>query len=156
MEPDPSARETAPPDTAEIRDLLDRLVDAWNRGDADAYGACFTDDATYVTYVGTVYRGRADLAAAHDALFRGFVKGTRLVYDLVDLHFPTLDTATVVTRGDTYKRRPGRLGKVQTYAVVRELDGAWRIAAFHNTARRAVVEAVCFALLPGSRPKRYG
>ncbi|WP_460917032.1 SgcJ/EcaC family oxidoreductase [Plantactinospora veratri] len=47
------------------------------------------------------------------------------------------DTAVLTGRGDTYKgRRPRRLGKVQTYLLVREEDGRWRIAAFHNTKRR--------------------
>ncbi|NUP83394.1 MAG: SgcJ/EcaC family oxidoreductase, partial [Nonomuraea sp.] len=45
-----------------VRDLFAAMEDAWNRGDADAFAACFTADATYTTFMGTVYRGRADVA----------------------------------------------------------------------------------------------
>jgi hypothetical protein len=56
-------------------------------------------------------------------------------------------------RGDTYKgRRPEKLGKVQTYTLVREGDGQWRIAAFHNTKRKPLMEAASFRFAPGLVP----
>ncbi|MFF5532961.1 hypothetical protein ACFY71_10815 [Streptomyces cinerochromogenes] len=59
----------------------------------------------------------------------------------------------VTGRGDTYKgSRPRRLGKVQTYTLVREADGEWRIAAFQNTKRRPLMEAVSFRFAPGLVP----
>lgn len=45
-----------------------------------------------------------------------------------------------------------RLGKVQTYVLVRESDGRWRIAAFQNTKHRRLAEAVSFRFAPGTRP----
>ncbi|MGW1349540.1 SgcJ/EcaC family oxidoreductase [Streptomyces sp. NPDC002409] len=51
--------------TTEIRALLDRARAAWNRGDGTAYGDCFTDDATDVTFTGTVYRGGQEIGRAH-------------------------------------------------------------------------------------------
>ena len=59
------------------------------------------------------------------------------------------------SRGDTYKgRRPAdcKLGKVQTYAVVRADDGHWRIAAFHNTKRKPLMERISFRFAPGTKP----
>lgn len=44
-------------DTAAVTAVLTDLVRAWERHDADAYGALFTEDATYITYIGTFYRG---------------------------------------------------------------------------------------------------
>jgi uncharacterized protein (TIGR02246 family) len=40
-----------------------RLVAAWNRGDAHAFGRAFTRSATYVTGAGRIVRGRAAIAA---------------------------------------------------------------------------------------------
>ncbi|WP_406282266.1 SgcJ/EcaC family oxidoreductase [Embleya sp. NBC_00896] len=140
--------------TAEITALLDSLADAWARGDGAAYGAGFTPDASYVAYFGTLYRGAEEIGAAHQELFANFLKGTRLGYEIVDIRFhgPNADVAVVVTRGDTYKREPGRPGKVQTYTVVRDRDGRRRVAAFQNTARKTLLEALTFRFAPAAKP----
>src|ERR1044071_4474387 len=105
---------------------------------AAAAEAWATDDATYVTVVGTLYRGREEIARAHQALFDKFRKGSVLVDDIADIRFLGADTAVVTSRGDVAKRggRPAKLSKVQTYTLVRVADGEWRIAAFHNTKRK--------------------
>lgn len=140
-------------DRTAVLGVIDRLVEAWGRHDADAYGACFTADATYVTYVGTCYQGRDEIAESHRTLWARFLAGTRLADEVRDVRFPAPGTAVVTGRGDTYKgRRPGRLHKVQTYVLVREADGEWRIAAFQNTRRRPLLEAVSFRSAPGLVP----
>ncbi len=139
---------------AAIRQLLARLEDAWARGDGKAYGAEFTADATYVTFVGTVYRGAAEIGAAHQVLFDKFLRGTKLAGHLEEIRFVSDGVAVVASRGDVYKghRPPARLGKVQTYTVVREADGQWRVAAFHNTKRRRLLEAISFRFAPQTAP----
>ncbi|SCF10992.1 conserved hypothetical protein [Micromonospora viridifaciens] len=140
----------------EVCKVLDQLVDAWGRGDADAYGAVFTDDATYTTYVGTHYQGRRDITDSHRALFGGFVKGTKLADSYLDIRFHGPGTAIVTSRGDTYegqRPQPAELSKTQTYTLVREDDGTWRIAAFHNTKRQPVMERISFLISPQTRPE---
>ncbi|WP_327307230.1 SgcJ/EcaC family oxidoreductase [Streptomyces sp. NBC_01298] len=150
---------------ASVRTVLDRLVSAWERHDAEAYGALFTEDATYITYVGTFYRGRRDIVASHRALFAGFLKGTRLADEVLDIRLYGPDVAVVNGRGDTYKgKRPAKLTKIQTYTLVRDAvagagagagagaDGEWRIAAFQNTKRRPLMEAVSHRLAPDLVP----
>ncbi|WP_327675146.1 SgcJ/EcaC family oxidoreductase [Kitasatospora sp. NBC_00458] len=148
-------------DRAAVRALLERAREAWDRGDGTAYGELFTADATDVTYVGTVYRGGPEIGRAHQALFESFLKGTRLALEVAELRFHGPDTAVAVTVGDTYKgRRPGRLGKVATYTLVRERAGGeeadgeavWRIAAVQKTGHRRLMEAVSFAARPATRP----
>ncbi|WP_431040488.1 SgcJ/EcaC family oxidoreductase [Streptomyces sp. P1-3] len=136
-----------------VRALLDGLTDAWNRGDGAAYGARFTDDATYVTYIGTVYRGGDEIGAAHQALFDSFLKGTRLASEVDGIRFYGPDVAVVITRGDTYKGTLGKLTKVQTYTVIRQANGEWRVAAFQNTKHKSLMEAFNFTVQPGARPQ---
>lgn len=134
---------------------LASLVDAWDAHDAEAYGALFTEDATYTTFVGTHYQGRQDIADAHEALFAGFLKDTRLADSILDIRFLTADTAVVTSRGDTYTGdRPAarKLSKVQTYTLVRRPAGQWQVAAFHNTKRRPVMERISFLFSPDTRP----
>ncbi|MDD9381804.1 SgcJ/EcaC family oxidoreductase [Streptomyces sp. ZAF1911] len=139
--------------SASVRVVLDRLVEAWERHDAEAYGELFTEDATYITYVGTFYRGRNDIADSHRTLFAGFLKGTRLADEILDVRFYGPDVAVVNGRGDTYKgKRPTKLTKIQTYTLVREPDGSWRIAAFQNTKRKPLMEAVSYRFAPGLVP----
>ncbi|MEW1892933.1 hypothetical protein [Streptomyces sp. NBC_00523] len=42
---------TTTEDTTAVHALLHRSAAAWAAGDGAAYGACFTEDATDVTYV---------------------------------------------------------------------------------------------------------
>ena len=50
-------------DAAELSSLVNRLVDAWNQGDARAFAALFTPAAEYVTGAGERIRGREAIAA---------------------------------------------------------------------------------------------
>ncbi|MQY03331.1 SgcJ/EcaC family oxidoreductase [Actinomadura macrotermitis] len=134
----------------EIHALLQRTQDAWNRGDGAAYGACFTDDATDVTFVGTVYHGGEEIGRAHQALFDSFLKGTRLFVQVDDVRCYG-DTAIVVTRGAVAKSEPKRLDKLATYTLVR-VDGAWRIAAVQKTKHKSLMEAVSFRFQPATKP----
>jgi uncharacterized protein (TIGR02246 family) len=147
-----SRAEITEPDIAAIRGLLTRSQDAWNRGDGAAYGACFTADATDVTFAGTVYRGATEVGRAHQALFNSFLKGTRLSLDILEVRRYGTDTAVVVTRGDVAKRAPSRLGKLATYTLVRDSDGQWRIAAVQKTQHKRLLEAISFRFQPATRP----
>ncbi|WP_433626878.1 SgcJ/EcaC family oxidoreductase [Nocardia sp. CA-120079] len=138
-------------DTQAIEAVLAQLVDAWGRGDADAYGTVFTEDATYTSFLGTLYRGRADIVASHRALFGSVLKGTRLADDIVDIRFYGPDTAVVNSHGDTYKGKPKQLTKTQTYTMVRR-DGRWLIAAFQNTKRNKLMERITYLSTPAARP----
>ncbi|MCP2343065.1 SgcJ/EcaC family oxidoreductase [Actinomadura rupiterrae] len=140
-------------DVAAIVSVLERLTAAWDAGDGAAYGAEFTGDATYITYVGTLYQGADEIGRAHQVLFDSFIKGTKLASETLSVRLTGPDSALVVTRGATYKGgdRPAKLDKVQTYSMVRE-DGSWKVAAFQNTKRKPLMEAVSFRFQPASKP----
>jgi uncharacterized protein (TIGR02246 family) len=142
-------------DTTAIRALVEFSQDAWNRGDGAAYGACFTADATDVTYVGTVYHGGEEIGRAHQALFDSFLKGTRLVVDILEIRCYGIDTAVVVTRGESSKGEPKKLGKLATYTVIRDVDGQWRIAAVQKTQHKPLMETVSFKFQPATRPAAH-
>jgi uncharacterized protein (TIGR02246 family) len=116
---------TADDETA-IRAVLARLYDAWARGDAEAYAACFTEQSDYITYNGMHLRGRSENAGLHRALFRGVLKGTTLSAEIESLELLSSDAAIVHTIGS------GRKTSYQTYIVVR-FDTGWLIRSFQNT-----------------------
>ncbi|MEV6243817.1 SgcJ/EcaC family oxidoreductase [Lentzea sp. NPDC051838] len=138
-------------DEAGVRALFAKLADAWSRGDGAAYGECFTDDATYVAWVGTIYRGGKDIGRTHQVLFDTFLKNTKIVgQDEPEIRFYGQDAAVVTTRGDVGKKAKAP-SKVQTTVVVRQ-DGEWKIAAFQNTKRHSILETISFRFQPGIRP----
>lgn len=150
----PSGAAASPQSLPEVCGLLDRLTAAWAAMDADAFGAVFTEDATYTSYIGTHYQGRTDIVEGHRAGFASFLKGTKLADSYLDIRFYGPDTAVVTSRGDTYdgaRKSAAELSKVQTYTVVRQ-HGDWRIAAFQNTKRQNVMERISFLWAPGTKP----
>ena len=143
---------TTQSDLTAIQAVLQQSQEAWNRGDGATYGACFTADATDVTFVGTVYHGGDEIGRAHQALFDSFLKDTRLTLEILEIRRYGADAAVVVTRGDVAKGTPRRLGKLATYTVVRDSDDRWRIAAVQKTQRKPLMEAISFKFRPATKP----
>ena len=83
---------------------------------------------------------------------QSFLKGTRLASQTISIQFFGADVAVALTRGDTYRKRPRGLRKVQTFTLVRQGDGRWKIAAFQNTMRKPLMEAISFRFKPASKP----
>lgn len=134
----PGGRATA--DDA-IRALFDRQCRTWGDGDAGAYGECFTADADYVSYDGTLARGRAAIVAAHDQLFRGVLAGSALVGQVESIRYLRPDLAVVHATGSVLmpwrSKLPKRRLSRQTLVAVATPDG-WRFAALHNGRVRPV------------------
>ena len=128
-------------DEAQILALFDDLLADWGRGDGEAYGSHFTEDADYVAFDGTRTRGRAEISASHQMLFDKWLKGTRLTGRVLSTKFLRTDVALVHATGGTVmpgKTKPSpERDSVQTLLAVREVDG-WHFAAFHNSRVRPI------------------
>jgi uncharacterized protein (TIGR02246 family) len=46
-----------------------QLLEAWNRRDADAFAAAFTDDGSCVGFDGSMMNGRAEIASTLGGIF---------------------------------------------------------------------------------------
>jgi uncharacterized protein (TIGR02246 family) len=128
-------------DEAQIRVLFEDLLGDWGRGDGEAYGSRFTEDADYLAFDGTPTRGRRDISSSHQQLFDKFLNGTRLTGRILTIKFLRPDVAIVHATGGTIMRgktkpSPER-ASIQTLVAVRE-DEEWRFAAFHNCRVRPI------------------
>lgn len=128
-------------DAQEIDAVLDRMVTAWNAGDAHAYAAEFTEDATYVIYAGIAYQGREEIERSHVPVFETYQRGSRMTMKVLSTTHLSDDVVVVLTEGGLSRRGPARLNKVQTFTLVRHGDG-WRCAAFQNTRKNRAMIAV--------------
>jgi uncharacterized protein (TIGR02246 family) len=140
-------------DTAQLQDLFDRTLAAWDSADAAAFGAAFTEDADYITFVGTHYRGRAKIADMHDALWHKYLKGSRLAGRITGIRFVGPDVAVLTSVGKVRKNRFAgtKPDKVQTYVAVRGDDG-WRFTVFHNCTRKPLLEWISARTEPRLAP----
>ena len=82
-------------DEREVRQLVDRLSENWARGDAQAYGAEFTDDCDYVAFDGMQFRGPTEPTEHLAQLFDTVLKDSRLEGEVESVRFVTPDAAVV-------------------------------------------------------------
>jgi uncharacterized protein (TIGR02246 family) len=129
-------------DEGAIRAIHQRMIDAWNAGDAVAFAAPFTDEANFVAFEGTHLKGRREIAAFHQQIFDTVVKGMRLQGEVKFVRFLSAALAVmhsvvrVTLQGQT-EASPSRDSMQLT--VVAKRDGEWRSEGLMN-ARRLTTE----------------
>jgi uncharacterized protein (TIGR02246 family) len=130
------AQITAEDDEA-IRELLDRMRDAWACGDGAAYASVFSEDARYVNAPGTRIVGRQAIADSHQRIFTSLFRSTRLgsMYpaelqpvapNVVLVHA----SGAVLFAGENEHGVPPN-GLITMVAV--GAPGPWRFVSFSNT-----------------------
>src|SRR5271156_1757775 len=82
-------------DETSIERLLSEMSDAWNCGDARAYGAHFQADGTFTNVNGTLHIGRDEFDCRHEEIFQGIFKGTKLALTTRRLRFIRPDVAVM-------------------------------------------------------------
>ena len=131
---------------AGIQELLDELVDAWNRGDANAFGARYRSDATFTNVNGGFYVGRDEFNLRHAEVLRGVLKGTTLALTVrtlrlvrPDVAIVDLDVGILGCRARPPGVQTGPNGALRTclLMVLTRDSGKWFIAAYHNVWRSA-------------------
>jgi uncharacterized protein (TIGR02246 family) len=142
--------DTGTPGEAAVRELFGALLGDWDRGDGESYGSRFTEDADYVAFDGSHTIGRREIAASHQRLFDGWLKGSRLTGRVRSVKLLGPDVALVHATGGTIlrgKKKPApERGSIQTLVAVRR-DGGWRFAAFHNSRVRPINRGFATVLL---------
>lgn len=132
--------------------LFEQMLAAWTAGDAEAYGACFTEDSDYVSYDGAHARGRKTMVDNHDHLFRGVLTGSALVGELESIRYLRPDVAVLHATGSVLmpwrSRLPRRRASRQTIVAV-DTEAGWKVGALHNGRVRPVTIPA-----PGSPPAR--
>jgi uncharacterized protein (TIGR02246 family) len=112
--------------------FLNRVRDAWDAGDAEAYAALFAADASYVIFLGDALSGREEIRRTHHDVFTRWQKGTRMAIRPIDVRMVGADIAVAVTIGGIGTGDTIPFDKFQTY-VLRRRDGRWECVAFQNT-----------------------
>jgi uncharacterized protein (TIGR02246 family) len=122
-----------------------RMTEAWNRGDAAGFFADFAEDAVSAEVEGTIFRSRAEMIAAQEAMFGTALKGSRLVHGEVPFALIISPGVGVVHARVTLlmpgedEAPPARVS-MQLFVVVWR-DDRWLVAAMEN-ARLLSIESM--------------
>jgi uncharacterized protein (TIGR02246 family) len=120
-----------------VDQLLGEIAEAWNAGDARAYGARYCLEGTFTNTNGTIDAGRDDVVRTAEEAFQGVLAGTKVSLAVRKLRLIRLDVAVadLDTRVSGMQAAGnGPVGEVrisQMLVLVKE-DGRWWITAQHN------------------------
>ena len=108
---------------------LERIRTAWDAGDAAAFAAQFTEDATYVIWSGDPLMGPSEIERVHINALR---RGTRMKIKVLSINPLTDDVAIVLTAVGVGKDKLIHYGNPQTLTMIRRSE-RWLCTAFQNT-----------------------
>jgi uncharacterized protein (TIGR02246 family) len=124
-------------DENSIRQLQTSQADAWNRHDAAAYAALFTEDGDCVNVVGWRWKGRAQIESKLTAAFAFVFHESQLTIADTSVRFlsPTIAVAHVSWTMTGAKVPPGMPEPKQgiEIQVLQKKSGHWLIESFQNT-----------------------
>jgi uncharacterized protein (TIGR02246 family) len=132
---------TGAADEAAIRRLMDNLVAAWNRGDAESFSARYRDDGTFTNVFGALHVGREEFLRRHAEVFRGFLQGTTITMGVRKLRFVRPDVAVLdadmayagfQTLPAGVQAMPDGLVHSSLLMVLAKDGSDWWIDAYHN------------------------
>ncbi len=130
-------------DEQAIRALVARQVEAWNRGDAAAYGADCAEDVVLVNIVGMRLEGRAGFDASHARIFSTIFAGSTLGMEVEAIRPLGSGAAVVETLASVRGFRalppgieppPDGVLRTRLLQVLERQEGAWRVRCYHNVA----------------------
>ena len=127
-------------DKAAIRDVVGtQQADAWNKHDAKAYAALFTEDGDCVNVVGWWWKSRAEIEQKLTAAYLFVFKESVLTIkdSDIDVKFLASDIAVAhvrwtMTGARTPKGIPEPQQGIQTQ-ILKKQSGKWLVAEFQNT-----------------------
>jgi uncharacterized protein (TIGR02246 family) len=122
-----------------IGKTIEQFTDAWNKHDAHAFAAIFTQDADFTNVAGMHAKGRADIEAFHSPTFASIFKDSHLSATVRSNRMLTPEIAAVDVdwqmtgvKGPDGAARPDRHGLADLIMTKRS-GGKWLVEVMHNT-----------------------
>ncbi|GAA1390768.1 SgcJ/EcaC family oxidoreductase [Kitasatospora putterlickiae] len=123
-------------DEAAINAVLGATYQAWEANDADAFVAHYNEDATAIL-PGSLRDSREVIRATMAKGFEGPLKGSSTYNRQLSLRFLGDSAAIVVSESGILFAGESEVPdnrKINATWVLEKKDGAWHIAAYHNSA----------------------
>ena len=122
-----------------ITAVFERMNAAWNAHDMNAFGALFTDDASFVNIFGHRMVTRAKIIVHHDVIHKRQFRDTTISTEQLEIQRLADDVAVAFLTWRLEDARdprtdepvPATTGTIT--ATLRRDDTGWSIATLHNT-----------------------
>jgi uncharacterized protein (TIGR02246 family) len=126
-------------DAAALAALPQRIVDAWEAHDPDAFAAVFAEDGSMIL-PGVYCKGRGQIRTFMAEGFAGRYRGTRITGEPMDLRLLSDSSAVLLTQGGVLA--PGETAvddrrAIRASWVAVKRAGQWQLAAYQNSPRDA-------------------
>lgn len=126
-------------EVATVAALPQRIVDAWEAHDPDAFAAVFTEDGSMIL-PGVYCKGRSEIRTFMAEGFSGQYRGTRITGKPIDLRLLNDSSAVLLTQGGVLA--PGETDvddrrAIRASWVAVKQGGEWQLAAYQNSPRDA-------------------
>jgi uncharacterized protein (TIGR02246 family) len=112
------------------------IAEAWNAGDARAYGARYCRDGTFTNTDGTLDLGRDEVVRTAEEAFQGVLAGTKFSTAVRKVRLVRPDVA-VVDLDTRVSGMPGGEVRISQMLVLLQEDDRWWITAQHNVMQSA-------------------
>ena len=128
-------------DEAAIRSIVQSEAEAWNRGDAEAFGAHYAENGDFTNVIGQQLYGRKAFVAQHALIFSTIYKGSHNEFTVSKITFLRPDVALVDIDGTLsgatamppgLKANEDGTMHVKLLEVMTKEKDSWVVAAFHN------------------------
>jgi len=123
---------------AAVKQTVNSFFDAFNKHDAQAVAANFTEDADFINVLGVTTPGRKGVDEHYTTLFSDRFKDAHRTYSLKSIRFITSDVAAVTmeyelsgTKGPGGAEAPPAKG-LYDWTLVKQ-NGRWLIATLHES-----------------------
>ena len=120
---------------SQVHELYRGLLDAWNKRDAQVFGAFYAEDGNQIGFDGSQMNGRAEIETHLRQIFADHMTAT-YVGKVREIRFLNDETALLrsvvgmIPHGQT-DINPAT-NAIQSLVAVKR-GGQWRVALFHNT-----------------------
>ena len=121
---------------AAVDQLVGEIAEAWNAGDARAYGARYCPDGTFTNSDGTLDLGRDEVVRTAEQAFQGVLAGTKFSTAVRKVRLVRPDVA-IVDLDTRVSGMPGGEVRISQMLVLVEEDDRWWITAQHNVMQSA-------------------
>ncbi|WP_433202056.1 SgcJ/EcaC family oxidoreductase [Dactylosporangium sp. CS-047395] len=126
-------------DLAAVTALPQRLIEAWSKADAAAFGDLFVEDGTMIM-PGRYFQGRAAIEEFMAQAFAGPYKGTQVTGTPLELKVLDANAIVLVSLGGVIAAGEDELSeaaKIRASWVTTKRDGQWRLAVYQNSPVQA-------------------
>jgi len=123
-------------DEIAVIDAIERVMDAWERNDANAFVEAHGEEATVVTVEGLYCKGREPIRSLMTMLYAGPFKGSKVFWKPEDIRFVGDDAAIVIywngiLLGGVKELPPEETRRATTF-LSKQDNGEWLVEAFQN------------------------